>query len=138
MKKLLSAPESVLVEKILKREAIMAAEEKYGFEDEYSDKGFWGKVITFARTAGREVVEKALWLYFAAQNPATPAWARSIIYGALGYFIIPLDAIADFTPLVGYTDDLGVLTAAVVTVALFINKEVKEKAARKLKEWFGH
>ena len=84
----------------------MAAEEKYGFADEYSDKGFWSKVIAFARTAGREVVEKALWLYFAAQNPATPAWARSVIYGALGYFILPLDAIADFAPVVGYVDDL--------------------------------
>jgi len=116
----------------------MAREGKHGFENEYSDQGFWGKVIAFARTAGREVVEKALWLYFAAQNPATPAWARSVIYGALGYFIIPLDAIADITPLVGYADDLGVLTAAVVTVALFINQEVKEKAARKLSDWFGH
>lgn len=116
----------------------MAREGKHGFENEYSDQGFWGKVIAFARTAGREVVEKALWLYFAAQNPATPAWARSVIYGALGYFIIPLDAIADITPLVGYADDLGVLTAAVVTVALFINQEVKEKAAQKLSDWFGH
>jgi len=116
----------------------MAREGKHGFENEYSDQGFWGKVIAFARTAGREVVEKALWLYFAAQNPATPAWARSVIYGALGYFIIPLDAIADITPLVGYADDLGVLTAAVVTVALFINQEVKEKAARKLSDWFDH
>ncbi|MBU4261878.1 MAG: DUF1232 domain-containing protein [Proteobacteria bacterium] len=116
----------------------MAAEEKYGFEDEYYDKGFWNKVMAFAKTAGKEVIEKALWLYYAAQNPATPAWARSIIYGALGYFIVPLDAIADFTPFVGYVDDLGVLTAAVVTVAFFINKETKGKAARKLKEWFGH
>lgn len=115
----------------------MAAEGKYGFENEYSGKGFWHKVIAFARTAGREVIEKALWLYYAAQNPATPAWARSVIYGALGYFIIPLDAIADITPLVGYADDLGVLTAAVVTVAFFINQEVKEKAARKLQDWFG-
>jgi uncharacterized membrane protein YkvA (DUF1232 family) len=125
------------VEKSLKRETIMAAEEQHGFENKYSDKGFWDKVIAFAKTAGREVIEKALWLYYAAQNPATPAWARSVIYGALGYFIIPFDAIADFTPLVGYADDLGVLVAAVATVALFITEEVKEKAARKLRDWFG-
>ncbi|MCJ7600107.1 MAG: DUF1232 domain-containing protein [Desulfobulbaceae bacterium] len=125
------------MEKSLKRETIMAAEEQHGFENKYSDKGFWDKVIAFAKTAGREVIEKALWLYYAAQNPATPAWARSVIYGALGYFIIPFDAIADFTPLVGYADDLGVLVAAVATVALFITEEVKEKAARKLRDWFG-
>lgn len=115
----------------------MAMAEKYGFQDDYSDKGFWTKVITFSKTAGREVIEKALWLYYAAQNPATPAWARSVIYGALGYFIIPLDAIADFTPIVGFADDLGVLVAAVATVTMFINREVKEKAGDKLREWFG-
>ena len=115
----------------------MATEEKHGFENAYSNSGFWGKVITHAKTAGREVIEKALWLYFAAQNPATPAWARSVIYGALGYFIFPLDAIADITPVVGYADDLGVLAAAVAIVVLFINKEVKEKAALKMKDWFG-
>lgn len=115
----------------------MAAEEKYGFENKYSDKGFWNKILAFARTAGREVIEKALWLYYAAQNPATPAWARSVIYGALGYFILPLDAIPDFTPLIGYADDLGVLVAAVATVALFITEDVKAKAARKLRDWFG-
>lgn len=115
----------------------METEKKYGFQDEFSDKGFWNKAITFSKTAGREVLEKALWLYYAAQNPATPAWARSIIYGALGYFIIPLDAIADLTPMVGFADDLGVLVAAVATVAMFITGDVKEKAADKLRNWFG-
>lgn len=115
----------------------METEEKYGFQDEYSDRGFWTKAVTFSKTAGREVIEKALWLYYAAQNPATPAWARNVIYGALGYFIIPVDAIADLTPLVGFADDLGVLVAAVATVAMFINQDVKEKASRKLQEWFG-
>jgi len=112
-------------------------EGKHGFENEYSDQGFWDKVIAFAKTAGKEVVEKALWLYYAAQAPQTPAWARGVIYGALGYFIFPIDAIPDPTPVVGYADDLGVLAAAVATVALHISAEVKTLAARKLAEWFG-
>ena len=115
----------------------MATEEKYGFANQYSDPGFWEKVLTYAKIAGREVIEKALLLYYAAQNPATPAWAKSVIYGALGYFIFPMDAIADITPVVGYADDLGVLAAAVATVILFINKEVKEKTASKMQQWFG-
>lgn len=115
----------------------MGAEERRGFANKYSDRGFWDKVIAFAKVAGREVIEKALWLYYAAQNPATPAWAKSVIYGALGYFVFPFDAIADITPLVGYADDLGVLVAAVATVALFITKEGKTKADQKLKDWFG-
>jgi uncharacterized membrane protein YkvA (DUF1232 family) len=39
-------------------------------------------------------------------------------------------------PGAGYVDDLGVLTAAVATVALYITDEVKEIAAAKQREWF--
>ena len=106
---------------------------KRGFEKEYSDSRFWEKVMAYARTAGKEVVEK----YYSAQHPKTPAWARSVIYGALGYFIFPIDAIPDLTPIAGYADDLGVLAAALATVALYVNDEVKAKAAGKLSAWFG-
>jgi uncharacterized membrane protein YkvA (DUF1232 family) len=94
-------------------------------------------VVKYAKIAGKEVVERALQLYYAAQEPSTPAWAKTVIYGALGYFIFPLDAIPDLTPVVGYADDLGVLAAAVATVALYINAKVKQKAKQKLSEWFG-
>lgn len=106
-------------------------------EKEYSDKGFWDKMARFAKQAGREVVEKSLCLYYAAQRPETPKWAKTVIYGALAYFISPLDAIPDITPMVGYADDLGALAAALSMVAVYINDEVKAKAALKLKEWFG-
>ncbi len=35
----------------------------------FSEESFWGKLKKFALTAGREVVEKALTLYYTAQNP---------------------------------------------------------------------
>lgn len=108
------------------------------FESDYSDGNFWDKVKDFAIKAGKEVIEKALQLYYAAQNPETPAWAKGVIYGALGYFISPIDAIPDITPVVGYADDLGVLVAAASTVAMYINQDVKDKAKSKLKDWFGH
>jgi uncharacterized membrane protein YkvA (DUF1232 family) len=105
-------------------------------DGEYSDAGLWAKLRQFARQAGREVVEKALWLYYAAQRPDTPLWARTVIYGALAYFISPLDAIPDITPVVGYVDDLATLAAAVVTVGLYIDDAVRERARRKLSDWF--
>jgi len=107
------------------------------YDQEFSDKGFWDKVLKFAKTAGKEVIEKALLLYYALDNPELPAWAKSTIYGALGYFIFPLDAIPDVTPVVGYADDLGVLTVAIAAVALYIDKTVKDKANAKLIDWFG-
>ena len=83
------------------------------------------------------MIEKALWLYYAAQDPATPAWAKAVVYGALGYFILPIDAIPDVMPAFGFTDDLGVLVAAVAAISAYITKEVKAKAEQKMKDWFS-
>lgn len=102
----------------------------------FDDRGFWKKVASFARAAGREVIEKALWLYFAAQRPDTPLWARTAIYGALAYFVLPLDAIPDIVPLAGYTDDLATLAAALASVAMYVDDGVKEQAQARLSAWF--
>jgi len=105
--------------------------------NDFSNAGFWNKLLKFAKSAGKEVVEKALLLYFALQAPGTPAWAKTAIVGALGYFISPIDAIPDLTPVVGYSDDLGVLAIALSAVAKHITAEVKSQASSKLAEWFG-
>lgn len=68
-----------------------------------------------------------------SKDEDTPIWAKTTIMGALGYFISPLDAIPDITPFVGYSDDLGILVAAVAT---HIKDEHVEKAKETLKKWF--
>jgi uncharacterized membrane protein YkvA (DUF1232 family) len=107
------------------------------YEDAYSESGFREKLTRYARVAGREVVEKALLLYYAMQEEKAPAWAKATIVGALGYFIAPLDAIVDLTPVVGYADDLGVLALAIAAVATYINDDVREKTRVRMREWFG-
>jgi uncharacterized membrane protein YkvA (DUF1232 family) len=102
----------------------------------FDDAGFWKKISKFATTAGREVIERALWLYFAAQRPDTPLWAKTAIYGALAYFVMPLDAIPDIVPLAGYTDDLGALAAAIGSVSMYIDDDVKEQAENRVSAWF--
>jgi uncharacterized membrane protein YkvA (DUF1232 family) len=111
--------------------------EENEFQTAYSDAGFWEKLKGYAKTAGREVVEKALLLYYAAQEENAPAWAKATIVAALGYFIMPLDAVADLTPAIGYTDDLGVLVLALAAVATYVNDNVREKTAEKMQRWFG-
>lgn len=101
-----------------------------------NENTLWQKISDFAKQAGREVIEKVLWLYYAAQEPDTPAWAKSTIYGALAYFILPTDTIPDFIPVTGFTDDLSMLAAAVGTVSLYITAGVKEKAAERMAQWF--
>ena len=90
----------------------------------------------FRVTAGREVVEKALVLFYTLKDKDTPVWARGIITAALGYFVLPTDAIPDIAPFVGYADDLGALGLAIATVAVHIKAEHWEKARAQLNKSF--
>lgn len=107
------------------------------YEAAFSENRFWEKLKKYAKSAGKEVVEKALLLYYAFQEEKAPKWAKATIAGALGYFIVPLDAIADITPAVGYADDLGVLVLAIAAVATYINEDVRRKTAERMQSWFG-
>lgn len=106
--------------------------------DDYSEGGFWRKVTAFGRFAGREVIEKALWLYYAAERSDTPRWAKATVYGALAYFILPVDAVPDILPVAGYSDDLAVLVVAVTTIGFYVDAGVKAMAAETLARWFPH
>lgn len=107
------------------------------YQQAFTENSFWQKLRRYAKSAGREVVEKALLLFYAAQEEQAPRWAKATIAGALGYFIVPIDAIADLTPGVGYADDLGVLVLAIAAVASYINDDVRDKADAKMRAWFG-
>lgn len=107
------------------------------FSKEYSDEGFWEKIKKYAKAAGESALEPALKMYYASTDSDTPAWAKGTIYAALGYFISPIDAIPDITPVVGYADDVGVLCAAVAATAAHIKEEHVEKAKKTLAQWFS-
>lgn len=111
--------------------------EESQYEKAYSEDSFWSKVKKFALAAGREVIEKALILYFSLREPDVPKWAKGTIVAALGYFIFPADAIPDITPVVGYADDLGVLVAAMAAVAAHVTPEAKRLAGEQIKVLFG-
>ncbi len=106
------------------------------FSSAYSDDSFWEKAKTYAKVAGKGVMEPALKMYYATLDSGTPVWAKGVIIGALGYFISPVDAVPDILPVVGYTDDLGVLAAAVGAVAAHIKDEHVSKAKETLARWF--
>lgn len=103
----------------------------------YSEGRLRHKLLRHALAAGREVVEKVLWLYYASRRPDVPYRAKATIYAALGYFILPFDAIPDLAPMIGYTDDLLVLGAALLTIAGYVDDEVKEKTRLRMQDWFG-
>src|SRR5690606_35619360 len=48
--------------------------------------------------------------YYCAFDPRTPMKVRGILLAALAYFVLPLDGIPDVLMLVGFSDDIAVLT----------------------------
>lgn len=103
----------------------------------FSENAFWKKLSRYAGQAGIKTVYAALLLYYAYGRKETPLWVKNIILGILGYFLAPIDAIPDLTPILGYTDDMGILGFGLVSLATYINDDVKVKARKRLKRWFG-
>ncbi len=116
----------------------MAARRKANqYAEEFSEPSLWRKIGKYAAAAGKQIVEKVLVLFYCMRDKDTPAWAKTVIIGALGYFILPTDAIPDIIPVVGYTDDMGALAMAMGLVAMHIKPEHHTAAKEKLKQWFG-
>ena len=102
----------------------------------YSEDSLWDKIKKFSKAAGLKVIYAVLLLYYAMKDSGVSLKTKLFIAASLGYFIMPADAIIDFTPLIGYSDDLGVLLFALKQVSSAITPAVKEKARSKISDWF--
>jgi uncharacterized membrane protein YkvA (DUF1232 family) len=88
--------------------------------------GFWNKA---RRTLGRvPFTEDAVAAFHCATDSATPLPIRATLFGALAYFVIPLDVVPDLLLGLGFTDDAAVLVAAFTAARLHITDEHREKA----------
>ncbi|PID62553.1 MAG: hypothetical protein CR986_01260 [Ignavibacteriae bacterium] len=85
--------------------------EEYQKGKNYVEENFWSKVERVGKKISFTKDIKALFNYFTDRN--IPWYRKSIVVGALVYFILPIDSIPDLAPLVGYLDDLGVITAVI-------------------------
>jgi uncharacterized membrane protein YkvA (DUF1232 family) len=94
------------------------SEEKVERGKEFVQDHLWEKVekagsrIRFAKDV------KALYRYM--KDKEVQWYRKSIVIGALIYFISPIDAIPDLTLLIGYLDDLGIIMA----VTKFLGSEI--------------
>ena len=107
------------------------------YRNSYSERAFRDKLLHFAGTLGREGLRTALILYYTLQRRDLPARTRAIILGALGYLILPTDVIPDLIPVLGFTDDIGILAAALAAVAMYVDDEVRARADAALARWLA-
>lgn len=92
----------------------------------------WAKI----RRVGRRLpfAEDLVAAYFCATDSRTPSRVRLVLIGALAYFVLPTDAVADFLPLIGFGDDAAVLAAAIAQVAAHITPDHRDRARAALTE----
>ena len=110
---------------------------KIDYSKYYTEKSLWNKLKKFSKVAGAKVIYAVLLLYYAMNDKNVSLKTKLYIAASLGYFIFPADAIFDLTPIIGYSDDLGVLLFALSQIASSITPAIKDKARDKIKEWFS-
>lgn len=101
-------------------------------DEESLARRFWTK---FKQVASRiPFAEDLVAAFYCATDATTPNRVKLILLGAIAYFIMPTDAIADFLPLLGFADDAAVLAAAITQVAGSITEEHRKKARQVLQD----
>ncbi|WP_042470120.1 YkvA family protein [Bacillus ndiopicus] len=108
-----------------------------GKDKHFSNDKFLAKVKSTGLKLGMSTLHAASTLFFAVKNPDMSKANKLIILGALGYFVLPFDVIADILPFVGLTDDIFVITTALAKVYSSITDETKLEAHQFLKKTFG-
>lgn len=84
-------------------------------------RSFWRKMRRAA--AHIPFAEDLLAAYYCAFDRDTPMQVRATLAGAIAYFVLPLDALPDVMPVLGFTDDAAVLAGAIKMVASHIRDE---------------
>ena len=106
------------------------------YQENYDESSFWDKILKFAKRAGIEVIYLALLLYYTLCSNTLSLKDKAIVYGALGYFILPIDLIPDYIPVIGLSDDFGTLIYAYNIIKDNINDDIRGKAKKKLSSLF--
>ena len=69
-------------------------------------------------------------LYLAYKDPRVSWYAKIFIVILVGYAISPIDLIPDFIPIIGYLDDLIILSLGIVLAIKMIPREVMEECRK--------
>lgn len=72
--------------------------------------------------------------YYCAVDPKTPTRTRGILLAALAYFVLPLDFLPDMLAVVGFSDDVAVLTAAFAAISGQIKEGHYQKADEAMRD----
>lgn len=100
------------------------------------EERFGSEFLSLLKRVAKRIpfAEDGVAAFLCARDPATPRRVKLTLLAALGYFVLPVDAIPDLLPMMGFTDDAAVIAAAIAAVAGSITAEHRERAKTILAE----
>ncbi|HUL08001.1 MAG TPA: YkvA family protein [Candidatus Acidoferrum sp.] len=108
------------------KELVLYDPEKLKRDQAKVERKFWDKLRKYVRQV--PFVGDLIAAYYCAIDPATPLHVKAVLFGALAYFIMPIDLVPDFIAWIGFTDDAAVLYAALRTIAPHIKDSHRQQA----------
>jgi uncharacterized membrane protein YkvA (DUF1232 family) len=112
--------------------AEMEAMRRVHRDEEGVKRDFWSKL----KRVGRNLpfAEDLVAAYFCTLDSSTPSRVKVVLFGAIAYFVLPFDAVADILPLLGFADDAAILATAIAQVAESITEAHRDKARQVLSD----
>ena len=107
------------------------------YEKHFSESELWNKIAKIGKSIGAAIIYPVLLLFNLLKSSETDLKEKTMIIGALGYFILPVDLIPDAIPTAGFTDDLAALGAIISALASCITLEMQNESKQKCHELLG-
>jgi len=82
------------------------------------------RVASFLKKRVEQLKRNTYALYLAYKDPRVPLYAKIFIVAVVGYVVSPLDLIPEFIPVIGYFDDLVILSAGIYFTVKMIPDDV--------------
>ena len=99
------------------------------------ERKFWDKLRKYIRQV--PFVGDLIAAYYCAMDAGTPLHVKAVLFGALAYFIMPIDLVPDVIAWIGFTDDAAVLYAALRTIAPHIKDSHRQQAKAAIDQLAG-
>lgn len=108
------------------------------YERHYDEDKFWLKLQKFSYKWGERLLMPAMTLYCMMKSGKVALRDKAIIVGALGYLILPLDAVPDFIPMLGIVDDISAIMLVIKTYSKLNTPELRSEAKRQAAKLLGN
>jgi uncharacterized membrane protein YkvA (DUF1232 family) len=99
------------------------------------ERQFWRKLVRVL--AYIPFAEDLVAAWYCAKDPATPVRVRALLWGAVAYFILPVDVMPDYLIGLGFSDDAAVVAMVISLLSRHIEPRHRRAAEARLEALRG-